>query len=163
MRLPVAIPPSARAAAAGSAPASTSSRARRANQPGAGAGTGGAGRRLRLLVVDDSVDTARGVTRLLQRLGHEVTAVHDGRAAVEAARGIVPDCVLLDIGLPVLDGYQVARALRDDERLRDTVIIAVSGYGQAEDRRRSRAAGFNHHLIKPVSLDTLVSLLSLCG
>ncbi|MDB5351017.1 MAG: luxQ 8, partial [Planctomycetota bacterium] len=118
-----------------------------------------AGPGARVLVVDDNVDTARGMARLLKLLGHEVLAIHDGRAAVEAARAFRPGFVLLDIGLPGLDGYEVARGLRQDERSRDAVIIAVSGYGQEDDRRRSRAAGFDHHLVKPVDFDALISLL----
>jgi signal transduction histidine kinase len=117
------------------------------------------GKGFRILVVDDSVDTARGMERLLELLGNHALAVHDGRSAVEAARTFRPDYVLLDISLPGMDGYQVAAALRRDEIHKDTVIIAVSGYGQEEDRRRSLAAGFNHHLVKPVDFDTLFSLL----
>ncbi|HWE37330.1 MAG TPA: ATP-binding protein [Isosphaeraceae bacterium] len=117
------------------------------------------GRGSRILVVDDNVDTARGMVRLLKLLGNDATAVHDGRAALEAARTFRPEFVLLDIGLPILDGYEVAAALREDELHRDTVIIAVSGYGQDEDRRRSLAAGFDHHLVKPVDFDSLALLL----
>jgi signal transduction histidine kinase len=117
------------------------------------------GKGFRILVVDDNVDTARGMERLLKLLGNEAMAVHDGQAVVEAARTFRPDFVLLDIGLPGMDGYQVAATLRGDEIHKDAVIIAVSGYGQDEDRRRSRAAGFHHHLVKPVDFDTLLSLL----
>ena len=118
-----------------------------------------AGRGSRILVVDDSVDAAQGMVRLLKLLGNEAIAVHDGHAAIETARTFRPDFVLLDIGLPGMDGYQVASALREDELLKDAVIIAVSGYGQEEDRRRSHAAGFDHHLVKPVDFDSLISLL----
>ena len=83
--------------------------------------------RLRILVVDDNVDTALGMVRLLKLLGNDVVAVHDGPAAIEAARSFRPDFVLLDIGLPGMDGYQVAAALREDELHKDAVIIAVSG------------------------------------
>jgi signal transduction histidine kinase/CheY-like chemotaxis protein len=117
------------------------------------------GKGFRILVVDDNVDMAGGMERLLKLLGNEVLAVHGGRAAVEAARAFRPDYVLLDIGLPGMDGYQVVAALRADEIHKDTVIIAVSGYGQEEDRRRSLAAGFNHHLVKPVDFDALMSLV----
>ena len=113
----------------------------------------------RILVADDNVDTARGMVRLLKLLGNDARAVHDGRAAIEVARTFRPHFVLLDIGLPGLDGYQVAATLRGDELHRDVVIIAVSGYGQEEDRRRSLAAGFDHHLAKPVDFDSLISLL----
>ncbi len=117
------------------------------------------GRGFRILVVDDSVDTARGMVRLLKLLGNEAVTVHDGYAAIETARTFRPDFVLLDIGLPGMNGYEVARALRQDELLKKAVIIAVSGYGQEEDRRRSRAAGFDHHLVKPVDFDSLISLI----
>jgi signal transduction histidine kinase len=118
-----------------------------------------AGSGCRILVIDDSVDTARGMVRLLELLGHEAITAHDGHSAIEAARTFRPDFVLLDIGLPGMNGYQVATALRGDEILKDAVIIAVSGYGQDEDRRRSRAAGFDHHLVKPLDIDSLISLI----
>ena len=113
----------------------------------------------KILVVDDNEDTARGMVRLLELLGNEVRAVHDGPAAVAAARAFRPEFVLLDIGLPGMNGCEVAATLRGDEVHKGTVIIAVSGYGQDEDRRRSLAAGFDHHLVKPVDFDSLVSLL----
>jgi CheY-like chemotaxis protein len=103
------------------------------------------------------------MVRLLKMLGNEVIAVHNGLAAIESARTFRPDFVLLDIGLPGMDGYQVASALREDEAQKDTVIIAVSGYGQDEDRRRSQAAGFDHHLVKPVDFDSLISLIGRPG
>ena len=113
----------------------------------------------RILVVDDNVDTARGMMRLLELLGNEVIAVHDGNAAIDAARDFRPDFVLLDIGLPGMDGYQVASTLREGLLNEDAIIIAVSGYGQDEDRRRSQAAGFDHHLVKPVDFDSLLPLI----
>ncbi len=113
----------------------------------------------RILVVDDNVDTARGMARLLKLLGNEVRVAHDGPEALELARQARPDFVLLDIGLPGLDGYQVATQLRLEECGRGATIIAVSGYGQDEDKRRSRAAGFDHHLVKPVDFDSLISLI----
>jgi CheY-like chemotaxis protein len=117
------------------------------------------GKGSRILVVDDNADTALGMVRLLKLLGNEVLAVHSGPAAIESARTFRPEFVLLDIGLPGMDGYQVASALREGEAHKDTVIIAVSGYGQEEDRRRSQAAGFDHHLVKPVDFDSLLSLI----
>lgn len=114
----------------------------------------------RILVVDDSVDTAQGLSRLLTLLGNEVQMVHDGPSAISKAITFRPDFLLLDIGLPGMDGYQVASKLREDEHCKGCTIIAVSGYGQEEDRRRSRAAGFDHHLVKPVEFDALVSLLA---
>jgi CheY-like chemotaxis protein len=100
------------------------------------------------------------MVRLLKLLGNDVVVAQDGLSAVEMARGFRPEFVLLDIGLPGMDGYEVAAALRQDARLKETIIIGVSGYGQEEDRRRSQAAGFNHHLVKPVDFDKLVSLLT---
>lgn len=113
----------------------------------------------RILVVDDNVDTAHSMVWLLKTLGNEVHAAHSGPAALEAAHAFQPHFVLLDIGLPGMDGYQVASALRRYEAHKDTVIIAVSGYGQEDDRRRSQAAGFDHHLVKPVDLDSLITLM----
>ena len=119
----------------------------------------GSGRSTRILVVDDSIDAARGMVRLLRLLGHEAACVHDGRSALEAARAFGPRIVLLDIGLPGMDGYEVAAALRRNAEHEGIRIIAVSGYGQDEDRRRSYAAGFHHHLVKPVDVDSLMALI----
>jgi PAS domain S-box-containing protein len=113
----------------------------------------------RILVVDDNTDTARGLARLLKLIGNEVRIANDGPSAIQVARELRPDFVLLDIGLPGMDGYQVASVLREDPCCRNALIIAISGYGQAEDRRRSLAAGFDHHLVKPVDFDSLVSLI----
>ncbi len=117
----------------------------------------------RILVVDDHVDTARGMARLLKRLGHEVATAHTGPDGLEAARDHRPDFILLDIGLPGMDGYQVAARMRQEECCKDAVIVAVSGYGQEEDLRRSKEAGFDQHLIKPLDHDALLSLLSAEG
>jgi CheY-like chemotaxis protein len=89
-----------------------------------------------------------------------VRLADNGPAAVEIGRTFQPEIVLLDIGLPGMDGYQVATKLKEEGCCPETLIVAVSGYGQDEDRRRSRAAGFDHHLVKPVNFDTLVALLS---
>jgi PAS domain S-box-containing protein len=114
----------------------------------------------RVLVVDDNLDNAKGLSRLLTLLGHDVRVAHDGPAAVEAARAHRPEIVLLDIGLPGMDGYEVAARLRGEECGRDSLIIAVSGYGQPEDLRRSKEAGFDHHLVKPVDYDLLMTLFA---
>jgi CheY-like chemotaxis protein len=111
-----------------------------------------------VLVVDDNVDSARGLSRLLKLLGHDVRTFHDGRAAVEGARAHRPEIVLLDIGLPGMDGYEVATRLRAEECCRESLIIAVSGYGQPEDLRRSKEAGFDHHLVKPIDYEILRTL-----
>jgi PAS domain S-box-containing protein len=117
-------------------------------------------RRLRVLVVDDNVDMALSIGMLLSQLGHTLSTAHDGPAALEAARKFKPDVILLDIGLPGLDGYRVAEALRREPAFAEVRLIAVSGYGQAEDRKRAEEAGFDLHLVKPVDMGTLVSALT---
>jgi CheY-like chemotaxis protein len=114
----------------------------------------------RLLVVDDNVDAARTLSEALVGWGHEVHVAHDGPTAVERALRLRPDVVLLDIGLPHMDGYAVAERLRDEASLSGVVLIALSGYGQAGDRDRTRAAGFRDHLVKPVDLVSLSALLA---
>jgi PAS domain S-box-containing protein len=114
----------------------------------------------RVLVVDDNLDSASGLSRLLKLLGHDVRVAHDGRDAVGVAQAHQPDIILLDIGLPGMDGYEVVRRLRTEECCKDALIIAVSGYGQPEDLRRSREAGFDDHLVKPVDYDALMTLFA---
>ena len=111
-------------------------------------------------MVDDNVDTAIGLSRLLKLLGHEVRMAHNGREALEIAKEHCPDFVLLDIGLPEMDGYEVARRLRWDVNCGHAVIVAVSGYGQEDDIARGREVGFDHHLVKPVNRDALLTILS---
>src|SRR5208337_375725 len=113
-----------------------------------------------ILVVDDNPDTASALSKLLEALGHDVRTAHDGPSALALARRQKPDYILLDIGLPDLDGYEVAAQLRKDPDCRDTVIIGVSGYGREEDRKRSHEAGFDHHLVKPINHDELILLLA---
>jgi CheY-like chemotaxis protein len=113
----------------------------------------------RILIVDDNKDLATSLARLLELLGHEVEVVFDGLKGIEAARTYRPRVLLLDIGLPNVDGYQVARTLRQ-EGFNDILIIALSGYGQEEDRRRSREAGMNHHVTKPVDVKTIAELIA---
>jgi PAS domain S-box-containing protein len=115
---------------------------------------------LRVLVVEDNVDTARALSLLLEGLGGTTQEVHDGRFALDAAKSFQPDAVLLDIGLPGLDGYQVARLIRQTPALSHVRLIAVTGYGQHQDRERSREAGFDHHLVKPVQFDSLIETLA---
>lgn len=114
----------------------------------------------RVLVVDDNIDSAETLARLLQLLGHQVSLSHDGVSAIESAKEFRPEVILLDIGLPGMDGYEVATALRADESCKNAVIVAVTGYGQEQDRRRSLRAGFDHHLIKPVEHDSLMAVFS---
>jgi two-component system CheB/CheR fusion protein len=101
-----------------------------------------AGRSARVLVVDDIPDVAESLAALLTAFGHDVRTAHDGARALEEARAFRPEIVLLDIGLPGMDGYEVARRLRGEPGLERIVLAAVSGYGQEEDRRRSTEAGF---------------------
>jgi two-component system CheB/CheR fusion protein len=115
----------------------------------------------RVLLVEDNFDAAELLAECLQSFGHEVTVVHDGVAALEAAAREPPEVVLLDLGLPGMDGYEVARRLRQSSE--GVVLIAISGYGQDDDRRRSSAAGFSHHLTKPVEPEALDHLLSEAG
>jgi CheY-like chemotaxis protein len=97
---------------------------------------------------------------LLQLWGHEVVCVYDGAAALEMSERYRPQVIILDIGLPGMDGYEVASRLRETPVSANAVLIAITGYGQEEDRRRSRRAGFDHHLVKPVVPDALQKLLS---
>jgi CheY-like chemotaxis protein len=114
----------------------------------------------RVLVVDDNRDVALTLAALLKHSGHQVELAHDGLAAVAQAADCRPDLVLVDIGLPGMDGYQVARELRSRKELQGTVLAAMTGYGQEEHRRQSEAAGFDHHLVKPLQLNTLLALLA---
>jgi len=113
---------------------------------------------LNVLVVDDNRDTAQAEAMLLKMHGHRVSLAHDGRSALELFEELKPDAVLLDIGLPVINGYDVAAQLRERGNAK-TLLIAVSGYGQTEDRERSKRAGFNHHLVKPVDVRELLAIL----
>jgi signal transduction histidine kinase len=111
----------------------------------------------RVLVVDDNADAADSLAQLLALQGHETEAVHGPRQAIERARGFAPDVVLLDIGLPEMDGYEVARRLRADGTA--AALVALTGYGQAEDVQRARDAGFDAHLTKPVAFSDLLRVL----
>ena len=119
-----------------------------------------AARPLRVLVVEDNIDAAESLATLLRLWNHDVSVVHDGRTALEAAREQQPEVVLLDIGLPGLDGYQVARRLRDEIGLDHALLVAMTGYGQPEDRRRSQEAGIQYHFVKPVEPLVLRNLLA---
>lgn len=113
----------------------------------------------RILVVDDNVDLARGLARLLEIRGHDVQIAHDGPTGLDKAMKSKPEVVLLDIGLPGMDGYQVAAHLRQNETVKDATLIAISGYGQEEDLRLAKEAGFDHHLVKPIASADLFKLL----
>jgi CheY-like chemotaxis protein/two-component sensor histidine kinase len=114
----------------------------------------------RVLVVEDNVDAADSLGALLEVLGHHVRIANDGPRALDLARAQPPDLMLVDIGLPGMDGYEVAREIRRDARLRQVVLVALTGYGREEDRTRALEAGFDRHLVKPVEPDTLQSLVA---
>lgn len=115
---------------------------------------------IRILVVDDNRDSADSLGLLLELVGNEVRIVHDGQAAVDAANEFQPRVVLLDIGLPTLNGYEAARKIREQPWSKQSMMIAVTGWGDDVDRQRSKEAGFDHHLVKPVDLDALTALLA---
>jgi PAS domain S-box-containing protein len=115
----------------------------------------------RVLVVDDNEDAADSLGMLLQFLGAEVKVVHSGEAALLAIPEFKPSVVLLDIGMPGMSGLEVARRMREDPVARGCTIVALTGWGQREDRRRTREAGFDYHLVKPADVDALQSILSL--
>ena len=112
-----------------------------------------------ILVVEDNKDGADSLALLLKMMGHQVSIAYTGTEAIEVARTICPQAVLLDIGLPGISGYEVAQRLRGLPGYETTVLIAMTGYGQEEDKQRSRSAGFHHHLVKPVDLQMLKGLL----
>lgn len=116
-------------------------------------------RRVRVLVVDDHADNALGMARILSLRNCEVRVAHDGLAGLEAAKDFLPEVLLLDIGLPGLDGYALAAALREEPPLADALFIAVSGYAQAKDKERARAAGFDFHYGKPIEINDLVAFV----
>jgi PAS domain S-box-containing protein len=119
---------------------------------GAGPGT--------ILVIEDNLDAGETLAEVLQLQGHRVRVARDGRSGLALARETHPDVVLCDIGLPDIDGYEVARELRRDEALRATRLVALSGYAQPEDRQRAREAGFDAHIAKPADVDTLAAVIA---
>jgi len=142
VRLPVVPPPQPRA----SSPATETA------QP--------AGPSLRVLVVDDNVDTVTTLALLVQESGHEVRTAYDGSAVLEAALDYRPNLVLLDIGLPGLNGFEVAKRLRQQPALQNAVLVAMTGYGRESDRQRSQEAGFDHHLVKPGDFGKVLQILT---
>jgi CheY-like chemotaxis protein len=128
--------------------------------PGSANGAPKQAAKRRVLVVDDNVDAAVAVSTLLKVWGHDVQTVYDGPSAVETARMFRPEIVLLDIGLPGMSGYEVAAQLRSEPIHRGVFITALSGYGQAEDRERSREAGFDYHITKPPDAAALQAMVA---
>jgi PAS domain S-box-containing protein len=114
----------------------------------------------RILVVDDNRDVTESLALLLESEGHQVLTAYDGISALETAQIERPDIILLDIGLPGMDGYSVAQALRQNHELERTMLIALTGYGQPDDRKKSSASGFDEHLVKPIDIEKLRKLLA---
>lgn len=117
------------------------------------------GSALQVLVVDDNIPSAKTTGWMLEMIGHQPQLAHDGLEALHAAKAMHPDVILLDIGLPGMNGYDVCRELRKDPAFKNTMMIAQTGWGQAKDRQLAREAGFDHHLIKPVNFEELSALL----
>src|SRR5690606_18527564 len=114
----------------------------------------------RILVVDDNRDAAEAIAEFLSELGYTVRVAHDGPTALQLARQFKPDVGLLDIGLPVMDGYELARQLRASGDLPAHLrLVAITGYGQEADRQRSKDAGFNAHIVKPVDAQALTEIV----
>ena len=114
----------------------------------------------RLLLIEDNPDIGETLSELLQLLGHQVEWANDGLRGVERALSLLPEVALIDIGLPGIDGYEVARRLRKSEPAQSMLLIALTGYGRPEDQRRSLDAGFDAHLVKPVDPDALFALIA---
>lgn len=131
-----------------------------ASEPG---WTGAPDSQLKVLVVDDNADGAATLSMLLELSGYAVRTASDGLSALSAAEQFRPHAILLDIGLPVLDGYEVAKRIRATDSLNGVVLIALTGYGQDNDRDRSQAAGFDHYFVKPTDPRVLCDVLGRCA
>jgi len=116
--------------------------------------------KLRVLIVDDNTDAADSMNLLLESMGQHVRKAYDGLSAISVGRTFKPDVVLLDIGMPLMSGYEVAHALRADPSTAQSVLVAVSGWGQEADKKRTRAAGFRHHFVKPITEEVLRTMLA---
>lgn len=112
-----------------------------------------------MLVVDDNHDAADTLAMLLRLSGQDVRTAYSGAEALEKAQAQGPDMILLDIGMPGMDGYEVARRVRQQPGLESVTMVALTGWGQEDDRRRTKEAGFDHHLVKPVEPEALARLL----
>jgi CheY-like chemotaxis protein len=113
----------------------------------------------RVMVVDDNVDAASMLDMLLRSLGHETRVAHDGPEALRMAQEFRPEVVLLDIGMPGINGYELARSIRKAKGFEKLKLIALTGYGRPEDKALARAAGFDHHCVKPANIEELLPLL----
>ncbi|HEY6865516.1 MAG TPA: response regulator [Burkholderiales bacterium] len=115
---------------------------------------------LRVLVVDDDRDLATGTEMILRAMGHDVRVAHDGAEALEIAAAFQPEAALVDLGMPNMNGYLLARKLREWRWTRDAVLIAVTGWGGERERERAKEAGFDHHLLKPAQPERIAELLA---
>lgn len=113
----------------------------------------------RIVVADDNADSAASLAMMLRLLGHEVQTAYDGQQAVEVAATFLPDVMLLDIGMPIMDGYEAARQVRKNLELSNVMLVALTGWGQEDDKRRAEEAGFHHHVTKPIDLAALRAIL----
>jgi CheY-like chemotaxis protein len=113
----------------------------------------------KILIVDDNIDAAESLGEFLKACGHNIHITHDGASAISAAANLRPDAVILDIGMPTMDGYQVAQCLRSEIGLTSSLLVAVTGYAQERDRVSAEAAGFDHHFAKPLDVDKLAAVL----
>ncbi|HEV7831998.1 MAG TPA: response regulator [Caballeronia sp.] len=121
---------------------------------------GGSTQPRRVLLVDDSVDAAEAMSMLLETLGHEVRVMNDGPSALSMVDDFAPDVVILDIGLPGMDGFEVAREMRARAVTKTALLIALTGYGADSDKQKARDAGFDHHLVKPVSFTAIETVIA---
>ena len=119
--------------------------------------------RLRILVADDNHDNANSCALLLELSGHEVRIAYSGGAALEIASEFHPQLALIDVRMPEIDGYEVARRMRAEKWSKNAVLVAVTGLGQEEDKREAESAGFDHHLAKPFDLEALKPLFARCS
>jgi two-component system, sensor histidine kinase len=115
---------------------------------------------LRVLVVEDNLDVARSIERLLRVAGYTVHVVHNGASAMKEAPKFAPNAVLLDIGLPDVDGLKLAKWIRQEPALQNVLLVALTGYGLESDKERVREAGIDHYLVKPVRFEKLESILA---
>lgn len=114
----------------------------------------------KILIIDDNADAAKTTQMLLSMLGHEAEVAFDGPSGIDMAASSAPDVILLDIGLPGMDGYEVARRLREKTGQKETLLIALSGHGEPDDVQKAKEAGFDHHLVKPADTARLMALIA---
>jgi CheY-like chemotaxis protein len=119
--------------------------------------------RTRVVVIDDNKNHTLSLQKLIQTMGHEVRVAYDGASAMKLLVNFVPDFALIDLGLPRINGYYLARWLRQQPQLREITLIAQTGWGREKDRKQARDAGYDHHLVKPIDPQQLAAILSQSG